>query len=301
MPASFLLGCGSLRPGTRRLRHMLLGAAELRASAPLGACAASSSAAQPTAFAADDARPRSRATRGGDAGVGFADPAVVRGNSYPGRGGRRQKHLAGSLWPAGLPGVCRREQAAISALLQADHRCADLGARQRRCDGERRQEELIRAPRAAASGIEAAALTSGVLGMPLPARRRAPLFGGKVPRAGTASRSPSEPHEVPTWRGDQRQCPVRLPVNRRAIRRCPVICGGRMPALFSTPVRIAQRGPLPTGKLGRLALAPRWDTPHGETCSGCEASPIRRFQGSAPRSQVALLDLAFQVRSRVRQ
>ena len=199
------------------------------------------------------------------------------------------------------PGVRRREQAAISALLQADHRCADHGARQRRCDGERRQEELIRAPRAAASGTEAAALTSGVPAMPLPARRRASLFGGKVPRAGTASRSPSEPHEVPTWRGDQRPRP-RAPARQSAgARRCPVICGGRVPALSATPVRMADRGPLPTGKLGRLALASRSDTPHGETCAGCEASPIRRFQGSAPRSQVALLDLAFQVRSRVRR
>ena len=199
------------------------------------------------------------------------------------------------------PGVCRREQAAISALLQADHRCADHGARQRRCDGERRQEELIRAPRAAAGGTEAAALTSGVPAMPLPARRRASLFGGKVPRAGTASRSPSEPHEVPTCGASRDQGPVRLPVNRRAPAVAPVICGGRVPALSATPVRMAHRGPLPTGKLGRLALASRSETPHGETCAGCEASPIRRFQGSAPRSQVALLDLAFRVRSRVRR
>ena len=74
-----------------------------------------------------------------------------------------------------------------------------------------------------------------------------------------------------------------------------------MPALSATPVRMAHRGPLPTGKLGRLALASRSDTPHGKTCAGCKASPIRRFQGSAPRSQVALLDLAFRVRSRVRR
>jgi hypothetical protein len=178
---------------------MLLGAAELRASAPLGACAASGSAAPPTAFAADDARPRSRATRGGDAGRGVCGPC----------GGERvTRTLAAEDAVRSIsreacdlqvcPGVCRREQAAISALLQADHRCADHGARQRRCDGERHQEELIRAPRAAAGGTEAAAPTSGVPAMPLPARRRASLFRGKVPRAGTASRSPLEPHEVPT-------------------------------------------------------------------------------------------------------
>jgi hypothetical protein len=44
---------------------MLLGAPELRASAPLGACAASGSAVPVTAFAAGDARPRTRTTRGG--------------------------------------------------------------------------------------------------------------------------------------------------------------------------------------------------------------------------------------------
>jgi len=199
------------------------------------------------------------------------------------------------------PDVRRREQAVISALIQADHRCADLGARQRRCDGERRPEELIRVPRAAASEAEAAALTSGVPAMPLPARRRTSLLGDKVPRAGSASRSPSEPHEVPTWRSDQRPRP-RAPA-RQSAGGPPLPCylRGRVPAPCSTPVRIAHRGPLPTGKLGRLALAPRWDTPHGETCAGHEASTTRRFQGSAPRSQMALLDLAFQVRSKVRR
>ena len=33
--------------------------------------------------------------------VGLAGPTVVRGDSYPGRGGRRQKHFAGSL-----PAIC---------------------------------------------------------------------------------------------------------------------------------------------------------------------------------------------------
>ena len=33
--------------------------------------------------------------------VGFAGPTVVRGDLNPGRGGRRQKHFAGSL-----PAVC---------------------------------------------------------------------------------------------------------------------------------------------------------------------------------------------------
>ena len=199
------------------------------------------------------------------------------------------------------PGVRRREQAAISALLQADHRCADLGARQWRCGGERRQEELIRAPRAAAGRTDAAALTSGVPATPLLARRRASLFGGKVPRAGTASRSPSEPHEVPTLRGEQRPRPHAPARQSAGARLRAVIWGGRVPAVSATPVRMAHRGPLPTGKLGRPALASRWYTPHGTTCAGCEASPIRRFPGSAPRSQVALLELAFRVRSRVRR
>ena len=215
--------------------------------------------------------------------VGFAGPTVVRDDSYPGRGGRRQKDFAGSICDLqACPGVRRREQAAISALPQADHRWADLGARQWRCGGERRQEELIRAPRAAAGGTEAAALTSGVSAMRLSARRRASLFGSKVPRAGTASRSPSEPHEVPTWRGDQGPRP-RAPARQSAdARRCPVIWGGRVPALSATPVRMAHRGASPTGKLGRLALASRSHTPHGKICAGCKASPIRRFEGSAP-------------------
>ena len=74
-----------------------------------------------------------------------------------------------------------------------------------------------------------------------------------------------------------------------------------MSVLSATSVRMADRGPLATGKLGRLTLASRSETPHWETCTGCEASPIRRFQGSAPRSQVALLELVLRVRSRVRR
>jgi hypothetical protein len=68
-----------------------------------------------------------------------------------------------------------------------------------------------------------------------------------------------------------------------------------VPARSASPARMAHRDPLPTGNLGRLGLAPRWYSPHGATYAGSEASPIRRFQGSAPRSQVALLDRAFQV------
>jgi hypothetical protein len=53
--------------------------------------------------------------------------------------------------------------------------------------------------------------------MPLPARRRASLFGSKVSRAGTALRSPSEPHEVPTWRGDQNEGPERLRAEMKVV------------------------------------------------------------------------------------
>ena len=53
---------------------MLLGATELRAAAPLGACAASGSAVPATAFTADDARPRARTTRGTLRALGFFGP-----------------------------------------------------------------------------------------------------------------------------------------------------------------------------------------------------------------------------------
>ena len=71
--------------------------------------------------------------------VGFADPAVGRGDTYLAAEDAVRSISREACDLQVCPGVRRREQAAISALLQADHRCADFGARQRRCDGERRQ------------------------------------------------------------------------------------------------------------------------------------------------------------------
>lgn len=115
------------------------------------------------------------------------------------------------------------------------------------------------------------------------------MFGGKVPRAGTASRSTSEPHEVPTWRGDQGPRP-RAPARQSAdARRCPVIWGGRVPALSATPVRMAHRGASPTGKLGRLALALRSHTPRtGRSARGAKRRPFDASRVQRPFASCAV-------------
>jgi len=231
--------------------------------------------------------------------VEFAGPAMVRGDSYPGRGGRRQKHFAGSLpASAGLPGrLPTRAGRHFGAALGRP----SLRRPRREAPAMRRCATPGRAyPRAAAGGTEGAALTSGVPAMPLPARQRhflrqqgsagwhrITLAIGTARGRDLAGRLVTRPHAPTRQSADGPPLPCHL--------------WGRAPALSATPVRMADRGPLATGKLGRLALASRWDTPDGETCAACEASPVRRFRGSEPRSQSALLDLAFRVRSRVRR
>jgi hypothetical protein len=184
---------------------------------------------------------------------------------------------------------------------QADHRCADHSARQRRCDGERRQEELIRAPRAAANGTEAAVLTSGVPAMPLPAQPRASLFGGKVPRAGTASRIAIGTARGPDLAGRS---------GAKAPCACPSI--GGCPPL---PCHLGRQGACPicdAGENGTPRCFTHWQArtsgpgvkiahPAREDLRGVQSVAHSTLPGFSARSQVALLDLAFQVRSRVRR
>ena len=224
--------------------------------------------------------------------MGFAGPAVVRVTRTLAAEDAVRSISREACDLQVCPGVCRREQAAISALLQADHRCADLGARQRRCDGEQRQEELIRVARRGQRDRGGCAHL----------RRAVDASPGAASSLAVRQQGFAGWHRITLAIGTARGPDLAGRSGAKAPCACPSI-GGRPPL----PCHLGRQGACPicdAGEDGAPRSSPHWQArtsgpgvkiahPAREVLRGVQSVAHLTLPGFSARSQVALLDLAF--------